>query len=378
MPRPLRPETVAEAFKALGKIIPHAASIPSGAAVQLSIAAPSRLHLCERLCMRRINRLLIFACMTIMLLAARGHAQDEAAVLGGESAELCVNAPLAGAAKVFVVVRENDDVQLVGMKGRAVVWKKGFPLREDVNKAKTYVECKGRAVELHSQLPFSAAELIQLFSWDGQRLRYKGTRHEDPSAEFIEEMLRAAESGDTKTLSRFLKNDPAEGEVDVMYPYAYINGQLFSAAIKRGHNAATRLFKLGRARDAALRLQLMFDVTAQLNRIVSADEVIQRRPDGWIQAWTAQEMRPGDYVYALNDYGYFLQRSGENGLAVNIFSAVIAADAERAAAHLNLADSLWALDKKDEARSHYKTYRQLMAAAKRGADIPARVAERLG
>jgi tetratricopeptide (TPR) repeat protein len=331
--------------------------------------------------MRRINRLFICASMTVMLLAASVRAQDDeatvAAALGGESAELCVNASLAGASKVYVVVKENDDVQLVGMRGRAVTWKKSFPLREDVNKAKTYVECKGRAIELHSQLPFSAAEVIQAFSWDGRRLTYRATRHEDPSAEFIEGMIRAAEAGDTRALSRFLGNDPAEGEVDVMYPYAYIDSRLFAEAIKRGHTAATRLFKLGRARDAALRLSLMFDVTVQLNRIVSAEEPVRNRADAWIQAWKDREMSAGDYAYALNDYGYFLQQAGEHERAVKVFSAVIAAEPGRAAAHLNLADSLWALNQKAEARSHYGTYRQLMAVAKRGAQVPARVAERL-
>jgi len=331
--------------------------------------------------MRRINKLFICASMTVMLLAAVVRAQDDeaaaASALGGESAELCVKAPLRGAAKVFVVVRENDDVQLVGMKERAVLWKRSFPLREDVNKAKTYVECKGRTVELHSQLPFSAAEVIQTFSWDGRRLTYRGTRHEDPSAEFIEEMIRAAEAGDTKALSRFLSNDPAEGEVTVMYPYAYIGSELFASAIKRAHTAATRLFRLGRSRDAALRLSLMFDVTVQLNRIVSAEEPLRKRPDAWIQAWKDREMSAGDYVYALNDYGYFLQQSGENEEAVNVFASVLASEPARAVTHLNLADSLWALNKKAEARTHYKTYQQLMAAAKRGAEIPARVRERL-
>jgi|GEM_PF-780306 len=330
----------------------------------------------------RNNRLFRFALMIALLLVAtsRAVAQDDVppGVLDGETTELCKGAPLAGADKVYVIVKENEDVQLVGMRGRSAIWKKSFPLREDVNKAKTYVQCQARTIELHSQLPFSAAEVIQTFSWNGLRLRYVATRHEDPSAEFIEEMIRAAERGDTKTLRPFLENDPAEGTVEVMYPYAYITRQLFTDAIKRGHNASTRLFRQGRAQEAAQRLSLMFDVTEELNQIVSADEPLKALPARWLAAWKAQELEHGDYVYALNDYGFFLQQAGDHSLAVEIFKAIIEVDPARVVAYLNLADSLWTLDRKVEARAHYRTYRQLMTGANRQSGIPLRVAERLG
>jgi tetratricopeptide (TPR) repeat protein len=327
----------------------------------------------------RINKFFVVVITAFVMFAL--PLQQEASAQTGESdiesEEICKNAPLAGASKVYVVVKENDNVLLVGMKGKTAVWRKSFPLREDVNKAKTFVECQGQRIELHAQQPFSAAEIIQTFSWDGRRLRYVATRYEDPSAEFIEEMLRAAEKGDTKTLRPFLENDPAEGTVEVMYPYAYINRRLFVEAIRRGHTAATRLFKLGRAREAAVRLSLMFDVTAALDRIVSGDEAPSKKPDKWLAAWKSQEMEAADYVYALNDYGFFMQEAGDSGAAINIFAAVIQIDPKRAVAYLNLADSLWTLDRKAEARAHYKTYQQLMNEENRQSQIPARVAERL-
>lgn len=329
----------------------------------------------------RNNCLLTFALMIAMLpVAGRpAVAQDvPPETLDVETAELCNGAPLAGADKVYVVVRENDDVQLVGMRGQGVIWKKSFPLREDVNKAKTYVQCQAGTIELHSQLPFSAAEVVQTFSWNGLRLQYVATRHEDPSAEFIEEMIRAAEKGDTKTLRPFLENNPAEGTVDVMYPYAYITRQLFADAIRRGHNVATRLFRQGRALEAARRLSLMFDVTEELNQIVSADEPLKESPARWLAAWKAQEMELGDYVYALNDYGFFLQQAGDHSRAVAAFTAIIEVDPARTVAYLNLADSLWTLERKGEARAHYRTYRRLMMGANRQSGIPSRVAERLG
>ena len=327
----------------------------------------------------KITRQFILSFIVVLIAAALAHparAQAGEDALAGEDAELCKNAPLAGAGRVFVVVRENDQVLLVGLSGRAVAWRKSFPLRTDVNKAKTYVECKGRTIELHSQLPFSAAEVVQTFSWDGLDLKYISTRHEDPSAQFVEEIIKAAETGDTRTLRGFLKSE-SDGDIGVMYPHAYITRQLFTDAIRRGHNAATRLFKAGRAREAARRLALMFDVTARLNTILGIDEKPSEKPDLWLAAWKFQEMQAVEYAYALNDYGYFLQQSGEDEAAVNIFAAVIREDAKRPVAYLNLADSLWTLNRKAEARSHYETYRRLMSAAKRVDQIPVRVSERL-
>ncbi|HYY57811.1 MAG TPA: tetratricopeptide repeat protein [Pyrinomonadaceae bacterium] len=322
----------------------------------------------------------IFSLIVVLILAAQAQpakAQAGEDALAGEDAELCKNAPLAGAGRVFVVVRENDQVLLVGLSGRAVAWRKSFPLSTDVNKAKTYVDCKGRTIELHSQLPFSAAEVVQTFSWDGHNLKYVSTRNEDPSAEFVEEIIRAAETGDTRTLNGFLKSE-SEGDIGVMYPHAYITRQLFTDAIRRGHNAATRLFKRGRAREAARRLSLMFDVTARLNTILGIDEkASSKTPDRWLSAWKFQEMQAVEYAYALNDYGYFLQQSGDDEAAVNIFAAVIREDATRSVTYLNLADSLWTLNRKAEARSHYETYRRLMSAARRVDQIPVRVSERL-
>jgi tetratricopeptide (TPR) repeat protein len=329
----------------------------------------------------RITRLFIFAFVLVWSLAGtaapRATAQGGEDALAGEDRELCVNAPLAGAQKVFVVVRDNDQVLLVGMKGAQRAWQKSFPLNEAVNKAKTYVECKGQAIELHSQQPFSAAEIIQVFSWDGRRLKYVSTRYEDPSAEFIERMVRAAETGDNRTLRPFLKDRQPEGEVEVMYPYAYITRRLFADALRRGHRAATRLSRRGRTREAATRLSLMFEVTARLNAIVSADEIPSKTPERWLQAWKSQELRAEEYAYALNDYGYFLQQAGDDRAAIGIFETVIAQEPNRAVAYLNLADSLWTLNRKAEAREHYKTYRQLMVKAERLNQIPARVAVRL-
>jgi hypothetical protein len=295
---------------------------------------------------------------------------------GTANDETCRGAPLAGAAAVRVIVRGNEDVLLVGTRGKTVLWKKQVPLPEEVNTPKTSPTCKGRTIELYSQFPFSAYARVYTFSWDGRSIKYLSTRSEDPSAETLEEAISAAETGNLKKLNSLY----AEGNyLPIMYPMHYIGSATLAEAIKRGHTAATKLYKMGKSREAAARLALMFDLTVALAHTVAGDDdVAAKAPDTWLKAWKSLEVEGADYVYALNDYGYFLQQAGDHHGAIPIFNIVIKEDPPRAVAYLNLADSLWALDRKEEAKSYYKTYQRLMAEANKGTQIPLRVAERSG
>jgi len=295
---------------------------------------------------------------------------------GAANDETCKNAPLAGAAAVRVIVRGNENVVLVGTRGKTVVWKKQFPLPEEVNTPKTNPTCKGRTIELYSQFPFSAYTKVYTFSWDGHSIKYLSTRSEDPSAETLEEAIRAAETGDTVKLSSLY----AEGNyLPIFYPMNYIGNSTLAEAIKRGHTAATKLYKAEKSREAAVRLALMFDLTVALaNTVAGDDDSSTKAPDKWLHAWKSLEVEGADYVYALNDYGFFLQQAGDHKGAIPIFNIVIKEDPQRAVAYLNLADSLWALDRKGEAKAHYKTYQRLMAEANKGIPLPPRVAERSG
>ena len=332
----------------------------------------------------RFKRLFALAALIFSILFT-GSRQSNAQTLdellrdengGTANEETCQNAPLDGADSARVIVRGNQNVLLVGTKGNTVVWKKQLPLNEEVNSAKTNPTCKGRTIELYSQFPFSAYTKVYTFSWDGRSIKYLSTRSEDPSAETLEDAIRAAETGDTRTL----KSLYAEGNyLPIFYPMNYIYKSTLEEAIKRGHTAATKLYKAGKSREAAERLSLMFDLTVALvNTVAGDDDPSLKAPDKWLQAWKSLEVPNTDYVYALNDYGFFLQQALDHNGAIPIFHLVIKEDAQRAVAYLNLADSLWALDRKEEAKSHYKTYQRLMAEANKGTQIPPRVAERSG
>ncbi len=291
--------------------------------------------------------------------------------------ESCAGAtPRAGARAVKVVVRSNDDVLLVGLNGDRVAWQRKFPLKEDLNTPKTTPTCTGRKIELHSQAPFSAAASIQTFAWNGVTLRHISTRYEDPSAEFIERALRAAEAGDKRRLDALYGN--REGSIEILYPGRYISGALLAEAVKRGHASATAVYKTGKPREAAARLALMFDLTVDFSTLATGEVSATTPLERWLEAWKAQEMETEAYVSALNDYGFFLQQAGDDRAAAPVFKAIIErAPTTRPVAHLNLADSLWTLNHKTEAAAHYRRYQQLMSAENKTDKIPARVAGRL-
>jgi hypothetical protein len=81
-------------------------------------------------------------------------------------------------------------------------------------------------------------------------------------------------------------------------------------------------------------------------------------------------------VAALNDYAFILanQTTGNAAKSASLLRSVLTVDPKRTVAYLNLADVLWDLGKKDEAREQYRRYREL--ASREGKDIPPRALQR--
>jgi len=80
-------------------------------------------------------------------------------------------------------------------------------------------------------------------------------------------------------------------------------------------------------------------------------------------------VREPAHVDALNLLGLILQASGRHKLAVKMLNRAIAADALNAACHYDLAFSLQALDREDEAAVHFKQAIALGAALKPAEDL---------
>lgn len=80
-------------------------------------------------------------------------------------------------------------------------------------------------------------------------------------------------------------------------------------------------------------------------------------------------------VAALNDYAFILGKNKRHASkAVSLLRSVLTLDPKRRVAYLNLADVLWSLGKKDEARAQYRRTLDLSAAG--ATDVPARAQER--
>lgn len=84
---------------------------------------------------------------------------------------------------------------------------------------------------------------------------------------------------------------------------------------------------------------------------------------------------PARDVQAFNDLGFHLAEGGNDALALKLYRGVEAVG-KRTVLMLNIADSLWRLDRKDEAQRYYSQYRDAMSAEGKAQKIPQRVVER--
>jgi len=84
---------------------------------------------------------------------------------------------------------------------------------------------------------------------------------------------------------------------------------------------------------------------------------------------------PAQNVQAYNDLGFYLAEGGNDELALKFYRGVEAVG-KRTVLMLNMADSLWRLDRQEEAQRYYREYRDAMSAADKAQKIPQRVVER--
>ena len=84
---------------------------------------------------------------------------------------------------------------------------------------------------------------------------------------------------------------------------------------------------------------------------------------------------PAQNVQAFNDLGFYLAEGGNDEFALKFYRGVEAVG-KRTVLVLNMADSLWRLNRKDEAQRYYREYGEAMTAAAKAQKIPQRVAER--
>lgn len=167
-----------------------------------------------------------------------------------------------------------------------------------------------------------------------------------------------------------------DGSVESV-PGTYINNNFIADTIRKGQRKALQLYGLDDPAAAAERLATIFDLSAKaINTQRIEINPALNRYDQWLDAWQYQQLPQADYITALNDYGFFLQRSGCLKQSVEVLCLVTSVSQDRAVAHLNLADSYWKLGKQNEAQISYQNYLHLMGSEDRKR-IPSRVFQRL-
>lgn len=309
-----------------------------------------------------------------------GHVDDLAGVqIPLDESCIALQADGAEDLRILSPVEQPGEAILLGLGNGIVRWAQRLPWQADhggFNAAKTWGSCEGRELTLYSQVPYGAATFIQTFEWNGQELRFLSHDFADASAEILEAAIVAVETqGAPPAVPEGLES-PFEG---LLYPHRYIHAASIETAIARGHAAALARYQAGEPEVAAKILRDMFELTRSLQALVGYPQTLASFPElaQWVGVWWDQGLEFVSYGPALNDYGFFLQEAGQHRDAIAIFEAVVELAPQRTVAHLNLADSHWALGQSDAARRSYETYRWQMAQQGLAQQIPARVLQRL-
>jgi hypothetical protein len=86
---------------------------------------------------------------------------------------------------------------------------------------------------------------------------------------------------------------------------------------------------------------------------------------------------PEKNISEYNDIGFYFAQGGQHLLAMQIYNRLLSLAPDRVPLKLNVADSLWALGKRDEAKTFYTAYRDAMLKKGAVSKLPKRVDERL-
>lgn len=273
---------------------------------------------------------------------------------------------------------ENPCIFLIGKsKAGKEIWKVQFPLADQqINLAKLTIECTEYDITFTSQLPFSAAEVWQKFSWKDSNLILTDSGSGDPSDKAVDGAIKRA-----------LNGEGVEVDEGIQYPDRYIYAERLKKAIQNGHQKALGLYKQKNLKKAIKVLGDVLEVTIKLAEVVTFVEKEDSNPYiYWADLWLRADIKEKEYVEALNDYGFFLYEDKQIDKSIEVFEAVLLFVPDRVVTYLNLADAYYEkanLQKPPDklmlrkASEKYKKYREMMQIQNKSKRIPPRVNERI-
>jgi tetratricopeptide (TPR) repeat protein len=237
------------------------------------------------------------------------------------------------------------------------------------------LNCHRKTIILTQKWAFRAFMVTQSLAWDGKHLRAIKLSKRDKSEEAV-----------ANALSWALKGDDGRAEY-IDAPQHYLNRSVAEKALQQVSRKSEIFYNRGDAPNAALILESVFDWTARVYSLSSARRSEYRKSgidlgnlaslELWLHSWKGFKIPLDRYVPPLNDFGFYLQKIGENERAMLILEAVLKEDPQRTPAYLNLADALWDLKRSEEAKMAYQTYVIKMKEAGREKSVPSYVLSRL-
>ncbi len=272
-----------------------------------------------------------------------------------------------GASRFKVYFFSKEKTYLVGFNQNRALWRKNLGW---FNIAKTSVTCKGSTVSIVSQAPFSSFENKVVYKWQRGRFFKVGSEASDSSEETLVEVVNQLFAG--KGINR-------KKLYSMLYPHRYIYSDRISGIIITGHTKALETFREKKLKTALKILEDTLILSSELSEMIGVCETCEQEntPEKWIKAWNNAKLPVNDYVAALNDYGFFLQKVNRHSKAIEIFEMVLKIAPQRSVVFLNLADSYWEVNRWQKAKSNYQIYANRMDRQNNIQAIPKRVERRL-
>lgn len=240
-----------------------------------------------------------------------------------------------------------------------------LPFKGTLNRAKTdanYDEKDG-LVYIASQMPFSAMCYIAGYSWSREKecLVRVSEEAKDPSRDALIKVDYLLSRGDIAQAGQVLG--------DIMYPGNYYRPEEMAVKfLKSAHRHAVRQFREGSNNS----WKLIAESLKSLGEITGDWAFQFQGQDDYDRSGYAEFLPFGDYITAINDYGFLMEQAGKAGEAVKILTYVVKIAPDRIPAHLNLADALYKSNRKNEAAPEYRQYVELMKKEGKASMIPAR------
>lgn len=262
---------------------------------------------------------------------------------------------------MFETDENNDSIKLMDKNKEQI----------SINLGKLWIRRDKDILKLSSQNAFSSNTLECEVKWDGKKMSITKSKFEDETADYYKKIDGLLKDRDIYSIKKLAGS----------LPYDASYASYFTQPIKvlnLAYEVAKLKFKNGDKKSAIEIMNFAMENYWSvwfLNRdmgLVQTSEIMKvcNKEDENKQ----NRLDIKSLIQMLNDYGYYLSEDGKNQKALDILLKVIELEPGRTVAYINLGDTEWKLNQKDNATKHYLKYIKLMGESSK--EIPKRVYER--